>query len=288
MPVQPRPRRFGKLCESSLHKIARARYQYQIQYKQYLLKLTPRRILWWYGKDISFFGGGSHVKQLLFGFLAFGLAVFSLHAAPTIINSGTGGVNTGVNGTFTPGGPAPGGAVANTPVGLVSGWSAALGTSSWVSFTSNNTPTPPDQSPCGGASICNNDYVSFYHDFTLAGSTFTGSTLDVMADDTAGVYINGHQLWAANGPYNAITNSYTTCSNIPVGCLNPLTLGHADISTWLRSGTNSLVFEVFQRNGAGFGLDYSASVVPEPGFYGVLALGLSGLCLAISRRKRSA
>src|SRR5262249_52702789 len=30
----------------------------------------------------------------------------------------------------------------------------------------------------------------------------------------------------------------------------------------------------------------AASVVPEPGFYGVLALGLSTLCLAVQRSRR--
>ena len=70
-----------------------------------------------------------------------------------------------------------------------------------------------------------------------------------------------------------------------VGCINPDTLGTANLATYLVTGQNRLIFQVFQKAGDGFDLDNT--VVPEPGFYGVLALGLSGLCFAI-RRKRSA
>ena len=239
------------------------------------------------------------MKQLLVGFLMLGLAVMSLQAAPTIISSGGGiGFNTGVQS----GSAVPTGLLAGTPpssgntnyqvttnIPVSSGWQSPVGTSQWITFLSSGdgTPTPLGQTACGTAPICNDQYVNFYQDFSLSGSGFSG-TLQVMADDTAAVWVNGNPVFAANVPW-ATSGDYTTCSNSAIGCLNPSTVGTVNLASYLNSGANRIVFQVFQRNGDGFGLDYSASIsnVPEPGFYGVLALGLSGLCLAF-RRKRSA
>uniref|UniRef100_Q01XI8 Ice-binding protein C-terminal domain-containing protein n=1 Tax=Solibacter usitatus (strain Ellin6076) TaxID=234267 RepID=Q01XI8_SOLUE len=226
-----------------------------------------------------------------------GLAGVSIsQAAPTTINSAGGvGNNLGLNVACTglclsPGGPLPASPKANFTINnnipVSSGWSNPFTGSSWITFLSSQTgtPTPTGQTACGGAPICNNDFVTFYQDFTASGPDLAG-TLKVMADDTAAVWINGVLAFAANGPYDPINNTYLTCSNIPVGCLNPTTVGTANFTA--NNGANRIVFQVYQRDGSGYGLDYQISTVPEPGFYGALALGLSALCFAF-RRKRIA
>lgn len=52
--------------------------------------------------------------------------------------------------------------------------------------------------------------------------------------------------------------------------------------------TISSIDFVNSSNGDGFGLDRFGTIVPEPGFYGVLAAGFAGLAVAIRRRKQSA
>ena len=166
-------------------------------------------------------------------------------------------------------------------------WAPAIGTSDWISFTNDYSPTPSGQSACSTPTyaICNNDFVAFYHTFTLSNPASYSGVLQVMADDTADVWLNGHQLFAALGPYSS-SNTYPTCSSQPVGCLSN-TMGVVTIdSSWLVSGTNTLEFKVWQRNGTGYGLDYSMSLssVPEPGSVSLIACGLVAL-IALRRKQ---
>ncbi len=229
------------------------------------------------------------------------LLAMSVTAGPLIVKSGTGSYgtqyNTGVNGTNLTDGTSPGSGGANVTLNPVhSGWSPAPGGSEWISWINDFSPTPNGQNTCeigstptlnGTAKICNGQYVTFYHEFSLSGSSFAGSKLEVLADDTAGVWLNGASLFTAAPPFP--TDPYTTCAGQPIGCIAPQNLGVSTnvFSNALQAGNNVLVFQVWQRNGTGFGLSYSASIVPEPGFYGALALGLSGLYLAVRRRRQN-
>ncbi len=124
--------------------------------------------------------------------------------------------------------------------------------------------------------MCNGQWVTFYRDFTLAGSGWAGD-LHVMADDTANVWINGTQV-----EFIPTTDPYTQCSGVPVGCIDPKTVGNVSLTSYLnQGGTNRLVFQVFQMNGAGFGLDYTAtlSTVPETRFLWRTGLGIVGTLL---------
>jgi hypothetical protein len=186
------------------------------------------------------------------------------------------------------------------------GWNGPIAGSNWISIPAaldtipGRGPTDYDTTNQNGtrvagctAFVCDGEFVSFFQAFYLGGSPILSSSLLVLADDTADVYLNGVKLYQSN------PTSYPTCANVVIGCLteyeydsnNPLLQqGAANFNNALLApGWNVLEIQTWQKAGTGFGLDYagSVSVVPEPGFYGVLALGLSGLCLAI-RRKRSA
>jgi PEP-CTERM motif len=162
-------------------------------------------------------------------------------------------------------------------------WAAALPGSSWVSFGSTGDTSAP-----GFFVVPNNTSVNFLDSFNLNGAP-TGGTLSLMADDSAAVFLNGHQLIAEA---TTVDNTYSPhCSNFDIGCLSPTTL---DLSPYLQTGLNTLEFQVWQRGGSSFGLDYSGSVTdpvatPEPATLLLLSLGLGSLLLGdvLLRRNRS-
>ena len=229
-------------------------------------------------------------QRFLIACLLAGIAATDLCADTLLIQSGGNSVgtqyNTGVDGAVA-GGEAN---VVLTPPHPA--WAPAINTSQWVSFLNNYSPTPGGQDACTTGvtdPICNGDYVIFYQTFTLSNAASYSGLLQVMADDTAGVWLNGQSLFSAVGPYTGqYPDSYATCADVPVGC-EASTAGVVSINgAMLQSGVNTLEFQVWQRDGTGFGLDYSMTLsdVPEPGLEGVFGAGLS-LLLAF-RRKTSA
>ena len=216
----------------------------------------------------------------------------NLHADSLLIQSGTISYgsqdNTGVNGAVS-GGEAN---MVLTPPHPA--WAAAVNTSQWISFVNNYSPTPGGQDPCthsAGTPICNGDYVDFFATFTLTGAASYSGILQVMADDTAGVWLNGVSLFPAVGPYTgSYPDSYNTCADVAVGCeLN--TEGIASVTgSMLHDGVNTLEFQVWQRDGTDFGLDYSMSLssVPEPGFLWPVAAGFGAVLAFGAGRTRIA
>ena len=136
-----------------------------------------------------------------------------------------------------------------------SAWSSALGTSSWVSFTtSGNT----------GASnyvqVANGTVTSFFDSFSLSGTPTSGS-IEVMADDSTSVILNGHLLIAEASTTN---NTYSTCSDFAIGCKGAYVI---DLPTdYLVTGDNLLEFDVAQRAGVSYGLDYYGTINRQPPF----------------------
>jgi PEP-CTERM motif len=158
-------------------------------------------------------------------------------------------------------------------------WASALPGSSWISFTNTGNPSDPTF-----YTVPNGTGVTFTQQFTLDG-TVTGAVLNVMADDTTSVILNGQTIYAA-----ALGGSYPTCSAQPIGCLTN-TAGYftlTNLAPYLNdNGNNTLQFVVYQEAGSSYGLDYSGTITtPEPSSLGLLAVGLIGM--AIIGRKRFA
>jgi hypothetical protein len=158
-------------------------------------------------------------------------------------------------------------------------WATALTGSSWVSFANTGNTSAP-----GFVTVPNGTVVSFLDTFNIGG-TPTGGTITVMADDSAAVLLNGVSLMSEA---SSTGNTYATCSNFGVGCVSPTTITIP--ASVLKTGSNTLEFDVAQRAGYSFGLDYIASItdpssVPEPGSGLLVGLGLLALSVVGLRRK---
>jgi PEP-CTERM motif-containing protein len=155
-----------------------------------------------------------------------------------------------------------------------SAWAAPLPGSSWVSYTTTGDTSNPNF-----YTVPNDVYVAFSESFVLNGAV-TSAFLDVLADDTTSVVLNGHTLYNAN-----LTGSYPTCSSVAIGCLTSTEgiFNTAQLAPYLNdNGNNTLTFVVFQKAGSSFGLDYDGSVTtktPEPATLVMLGAGFLGLAL---------
>jgi hypothetical protein len=122
--------------------------------------------------------------------------------------------------------------------------------------------------------------VTFTDTFNLAGPATSGS-LTVLADDTTSLVLNGTTIFAA-----ALNGSYPTCSSKPIGCLTNTEgmFNFSQLQPYLKAGSNTLSFTVYQQAGSSYGLDYSGTIAtPEPGTFVLLTCGLIGLAI-IGRR----
>jgi hypothetical protein len=156
-------------------------------------------------------------------------------------------------------------------------WAGPLAGSSWISFANTGDPSVP-----GFIVVPNGTAMTFTDTFNLVGS-ITGANLDVLADDTTSVWLNGVELASGN-----LGGSYPTCSSLPIGCLTS-TMGvfdFAELQPYLVDGTNTLSFVVYQEAGSSYGLDYAGTVTttPEPGSLLMVGTGLMGIALTAKRK----
>jgi hypothetical protein len=205
-------------------------------------------------------------------FVLFGLAVIQPAKADSVITLASAATSVDSSQSNSNG--------SNIAITPNSAWATALPGSSWVSFT-----TTGDSSASNFVTVPNGTVVSFFDTFTLAGAATSG-TLSVMADDSATVLLNGVQLIGET----LANNTYAICSDFGVGCLQPTVL-ELPVSL-LQTGTNTLEFEVAQRDGSSFGLDFLGSITdpspvstPEASSGAFLVLALLGMAAFGSIRK---
>jgi PEP-CTERM motif-containing protein len=162
---------------------------------------------------------------------------------------------------------------------LGSGGSCASSPANPAATTINGTPT-----------------AIFYQTFTL--SSAAAGSLDVWADDTAGVWLDSGTVDSGNGSGGTALVAPdgtlgTHCASGAIGC-TPGT--DAVIPLSLAAGTYTLVIDAYQLvSGTPFGVMYdgeltsvASSPTPEPASYMLMGLGLVLVSLGAFKRRRAA
>ena len=138
-------------------------------------------------------------------------------------------------------------------------WAPAIGGTEWISIAQTGWPLL--------TWLPNGTVVNFSEVFSLA-SMPSSAMVTFAADDSAALWLNGNMVLAEA---STAGNIYSTCSDFAPTCT-----GHTsvDVLPWLAVGENVLRFDVAQRGGWSYGLNYSVGLMwlddpplptPEPG-----------------------
>ncbi|MBL8176558.1 MAG: PEP-CTERM sorting domain-containing protein [Bryobacterales bacterium] len=153
-------------------------------------------------------------------------------------------------------------------------WATALAGSEWVSYGPTGKPF------VGAFTLTPHNYVLSFFERLLLPEAPLSAAITIRADDSAALYIND-VLVQPEAPQAG--NVYFICSDFAIGCREQTQLT-LDIGSYLNQGVNTLRFDVAQRAGWSFGLNYSGSVeyvvsddeaaTPEPATFGLIGVAL--------------
>lgn len=139
-------------------------------------------------------------------------------------------------------------------------WAQPLEGTQWISIAQTGWPL--------ATFIPNGTVVRFSEVFSLA-SMPSAAMVTFAADDSAALWLNGSLVLAEA---STAGNAYTVCSDFAPTCTAHTSV---DVLPWLVAGENVLRFDVAQRGGWSYGLNYAVeltwldepplSSVPEPG-----------------------
>jgi PEP-CTERM motif len=161
-------------------------------------------------------------------------------------------------------------------------WSGPLPNSSWVSSSPTGGPNAP-----GGTTNPAQGYYIYTSEFTATADTYSG-VLNVWADDTAAVFLNGTLLI----PFGDLGNDAQCAVTAPT-CVSPLAT--VMFSQLLQAGPNANTLtivdlqagnEVPGEDPAGVDFNATLTTVPEPSSLLLLGTGLVGSAGALLRRMR--
>lgn len=165
-------------------------------------------------------------------------------------------------------------------------------------FTFSNPPSSPDISGSGSLTAIS---LGGGHYFATSGSVTITSTVLGFTNEAFTLSPGGPAtFYSPSGAFyadNQFFNSANPSLYLDAGGLLFLDAGN-ELNIWGNgrgSGNNYSAWVWEPANGGGYTLGDSANgtftftsgITPEPGFYGVLALGLGGLCVGVSRRRRA-
>ncbi len=130
----------------------------------------------------------------------------------------------------------------------------------------------------------NGTVVSFFQNFVLtAADLSTNGTVSLYADDSSSVVLNNTTLLSEA---SSAGNTYSTCSDTKPNCVSLTTVVLP--STYFVLGNNVLRFDVAQRAGSSYGLDYAGSAgaasAPEPSTWAFMASGFVALGAGLRKR----
>ena len=149
-------------------------------------------------------------------------------------------------------------------------WAPDSLTSEWISLTPGNT--------LSGGNL-----------YSEPAGTYVYETSFVLPKDFTSAQLSG--IWSTDNLGSAVTLNGNPGSGVAPTGDNPFPTGSFSFTNSdFVVGTNHLDFTVYNipqdiGNPEGLRVEVTGTYVPEPGFYGVLALGLTGLVAALRRHR---